>query len=205
MSWRRQLATATLRSLSSGGASTSTSSSAACTYATWLESCCTSAASSSGRTSTSLRSCARQQQQHPWAPLRRYSTAPGGPEPSGSGSGSSSSSSSGRASPITFRSMFLALFAGAGVVAAARHFETQKTQDLAQRTQAVVGKAAVGGPFALIDQDKRPFTHNDLNGEFSLLYFGFTHCPDICPDELEKLTEAVDTVEKDTGAHSPAT
>jgi len=57
----------------------------------------------------------------------------------------------------------------------------------------------VGGPFSLTDQDGRRFTDEQLRGEFSLLYFGFTHCPDICPDELEKLAAAIDSVEGTTG------
>jgi protein SCO1 len=59
---------------------------------------------------------------------------------------------------------------------------------------ATVGKAAIGGPFHLVDQDGKPFSHEDLLGEFAIVYFGFTTCPDICPDELEKMAEAVNAV-----------
>lgn len=61
------------------------------------------------------------------------------------------------------------------------------------------GAAAIGGPFELVDQDGRPFTDKNLRGNFALLYFGFTHCPDICPDELLKIADVVDAVEKRTG------
>ena len=59
-----------------------------------------------------------------------------------------------------------------------------------------VGVAAVGGPFSLIDQKGKPFSSDKLKKEFSILYFGFTQCPDICPDELDKITEAVHLIRK---------
>ncbi|KAH3666023.1 hypothetical protein OGAPHI_004212 [Ogataea philodendri] len=50
-----------------------------------------------------------------------------------------------------------------------------------------VGKPLIGGPFNLVDTDNNKFTQDNLQGKFSIIYFGFTHCPDICPDELDKL------------------
>lgn len=44
--------------------------------------------------------------------------------------------------------------------------------------------------FSLIDQSGEPFTRERLLGTTSLLFFGFTHCPDICPATLAELASA---------------
>ncbi|EDO17453.1 hypothetical protein Kpol_1037p50 [Vanderwaltozyma polyspora DSM 70294] len=50
------------------------------------------------------------------------------------------------------------------------------------------GKPVVGGPFSLINCSTGDrFNEENLNDNWSIIYFGFTHCPDICPDELDKL------------------
>lgn len=44
--------------------------------------------------------------------------------------------------------------------------------------------------FSLTDHEGRPFTRERLRGRTSLLFFGFTHCPDICPVTLQQLADA---------------
>lgn len=49
------------------------------------------------------------------------------------------------------------------------------------------GQPAVGGDFQLVDQDGRPVDQTLLNGKWSLVFFGFTYCPDYCPTTLGTL------------------
>ena len=48
----------------------------------------------------------------------------------------------------------------------------------------------------MIDQDGKPFSNENLLGKWNLIYFGFTNCPDICPDELDKMGAVVDLIGK---------
>jgi protein SCO1/2 len=49
--------------------------------------------------------------------------------------------------------------------------------------------AAIGGPFQLVDQNGKPFTDQDMKGKPYLVFFGFTHCPDICPTTLFEMSQ----------------
>ncbi|KAE9978539.1 hypothetical protein EG327_007392 [Venturia inaequalis] len=69
---------------------------------------------------------------------------------------------------------------------------------IAEQTKGI-GRPKVGGPFNLIDHDGKPFTEQDLKGKYALVYFGFTHCPDICPDELDKMADMIDKVKAECG------
>ena len=60
----------------------------------------------------------------------------------------------------------------------------------------------IGGKFTLIDDNGRPFTDADLKGKWHLVFFGYTHCPDICPTALNDLSLALDqlgTREREVG------
>src|SRR6478672_6267728 len=56
------------------------------------------------------------------------------------------------------------------------------------------GKALIGGHFALIDQTGKPITDQDFRGRYLLVFFGFTHCPDICPTELQVMAAALEAL-----------
>ena len=51
--------------------------------------------------------------------------------------------------------------------------------------------SAVGGPFRLVDQNDQTITDQDLKGQPFLVFFGFTHCPDVCPTTLFEVSEVL--------------
>ena len=51
--------------------------------------------------------------------------------------------------------------------------------------------STVGGPFSLTDQNAKPITDQDLKGHPFLVFFGFTHCPDVCPTTLFEVSEVL--------------
>jgi protein SCO1 len=65
------------------------------------------------------------------------------------------------------------------------------------------GVSAIGGPFNLIDQNGKPITDEDMKGRPYLVFFGYTHCPDVCPTTLFELSEVLRALGSDadkTGA-----
>ena len=54
------------------------------------------------------------------------------------------------------------------------------------------GKALVGGPFNMVNQDGEPVTEKDFRGKYMLIFFGYTFCPDVCPTELQVITAALE-------------
>jgi protein SCO1/2 len=55
--------------------------------------------------------------------------------------------------------------------------------------RGVTAPAAIGGPFQLTDQSGATVTEKSLQGRPTLIFFGFTHCPDVCPTALFEISE----------------
>lgn len=110
-----------------------------------------------------------------------------------SGRGKTASEGSSFRGPVTYTSLALMAFIGGGVLI---YYNTQKEEKLKKVASNVttVGKAALGGPFILVDADGTPVSDAHYRGKFLLLYFGFTHCPDICPSELVKIGKIMDAL-----------
>lgn len=72
---------------------------------------------------------------------------------------------------------------------------------LAVQHAGLPGPAAtgIGGPFALVDGDGKPVTQAAFAGEPTLVFFGYTHCPDVCPSTLADLRDAVGRLGPDAG------
>jgi cytochrome oxidase Cu insertion factor (SCO1/SenC/PrrC family) len=62
---------------------------------------------------------------------------------------------------------------------------------------------AIGGPFALLDQNGELRHDSDFRGELMLVYFGYTYCPDACPTALQTMTQALDDLGDDAKAVQP--
>jgi protein SCO1/2 len=56
--------------------------------------------------------------------------------------------------------------------------------------------ARLGGAFTLTDQDGRQVTDKQFEGDYRLVYFGFTYCPDVCPVDLQSIGQAMRQLEK---------
>uniref|UniRef100_A0A0D6R883 Thioredoxin domain-containing protein n=1 Tax=Araucaria cunninghamii TaxID=56994 RepID=A0A0D6R883_ARACU len=133
--------------------------------------------------------------------------APDGSAKAGDKDGSDRTTSKGRPvreGPVTWMSLVLLVITGAGLIIyfdreKKRRIEEIKNSPAQVKEGPSVGKAAIGGPFNLVNHDGKPVTEHDFKGKWTLIYFGFTHCPDICPDELQKMVTAIDKIKQKSG------
>ncbi|KAL6629124.1 hypothetical protein ACP70R_028889 [Stipagrostis hirtigluma subsp. patula] len=138
-------------------------------------------------------------------PAAEAAGAGGGGSGAGDGqSGKSEQADAGkpvRGGPVSWLSFLLLVVTGGGIIVYYDREKKRHIEELKNRTSAVkpgqsVGTAAIGGPFKLLNHDGKSVTEKDFMGKWTLLYFGFTHCPDICPDELQKMAAAIDKIKE---------
>jgi cytochrome oxidase Cu insertion factor (SCO1/SenC/PrrC family) len=62
---------------------------------------------------------------------------------------------------------------------------------------------AIGGPFRLTGADGQSVSDRDFRGQWLLVYFGYTHCPDICPTTLADISQTLDLLGADAAQVQP--
>ncbi len=58
--------------------------------------------------------------------------------------------------------------------------------------KSTAGLPTIGGPFELVDHQGQTVRDTDYRGKYMLVMFGYTFCPDVCPTELQVISEAID-------------
>ncbi|XP_063987966.1 protein SCO1 homolog, mitochondrial [Diachasmimorpha longicaudata] len=101
-----------------------------------------------------------------------------------------------RKTPITWTSLFVGAGLGCGFLLYLYYLKEQKDLSLERERRRTIGKAKIGGRFDLVDPKGKLVKSEDFLGQWALIYFGFTHCPDICPDEIEKMVVTVNKLEQ---------
>ncbi|XP_067438134.1 protein SCO2 homolog, mitochondrial [Thunnus thynnus] len=90
------------------------------------------------------------------------------------------------------------LLFGGGLLAVWWFVDAEKQQRRRRQRVEQLQRVALGqGNFSLLDHRGQRRTKQDFLGSWVLLYFGFTHCPDICPEELDKLSAVVAALDLD--------
>lgn len=89
------------------------------------------------------------------------------------------------------RTVRIALWSAVFVMAGVLGWLTLSVTEQSQQ----VTEAPFGVPFQLVDQNGQPITEQALRGKPTALFFGFTHCPEVCPTTLFELAGWMDTVD----------
>eukprot|EP00667_Euglena_gracilis_P014336 EG_transcript_14855 len=111
---------------------------------------------------------------------------------------SSSSPPPGAKAPQEFPAWYLWLLPGMSIAAApvVVYYRWQAQEAVKQKEdEQDSNPLKIGGPFTLVSHNGRPVTTADFWGRWCLFYFGFTNCPEICPEQLAKMVTVIERLE----------
>lgn len=107
----------------------------------------------------------------------------------------------------------IAIAIGIGLMFAARHYKTQNPpvqagveNSVEMPKQAAPAKkqtVTIGGPFTLTDHNDQSVTEKTYAGQYLLVFFGYTFCPDVCPTTLTTLSNTMDVLGEAAGKVTP--
>ncbi|WP_029350761.1 SCO family protein [Bosea sp. 117] len=97
----------------------------------------------------------------------------------------------------TLRLLRIALWLAAAAAAIAYVALALRGDPPPRQPSAGTDAGAIGGPFTLTDQRGATFTEKDVAGRPHAVFFGFTHCPDVCPTTLFGLTQLMQALGPD--------
>ncbi|MBA2709287.1 MAG: SCO family protein [Tatlockia sp.] len=96
--------------------------------------------------------------------------------------------------------VFMALIAGVFV---SGHLHKEKKVDLSEFNGTLLNKPREIKPFALTGIDNQPFTNENLKGQWTMVFFGFTNCGFVCPTTMAELAKMYHMLEENQTSHLP--
>ncbi len=101
--------------------------------------------------------------------------------------------------PVSVKAVAVAAVSVVAIGLVATYAVTRGNGDIFAPCRTVVvagGTSNIGGPFTLMNAEGKPVTDKDVITVPSLIYFGYTFCPDVCPLHAARNAEAVDALEE---------
>ncbi|CAL2031194.1 unnamed protein product [Caenorhabditis brenneri] len=100
-----------------------------------------------------------------------------------------------RSSIFNWKTVLGTFAVGGSCLAALFYIKKIRLEEREKHRKQTAGKARIGGEWELVNTEGKLEGSEELRGNWLLMYFGFTNCPDICPDEIEKMVKVVEIIE----------
>ncbi|GFR92115.1 SCO1-like protein, mitochondrial [Elysia marginata] len=100
-------------------------------------------------------------------------------------------------SPISWKTLLIVAGLGGAFAIGMHMVKKEKEEEIKKSRTKQMGKALLGGDWTLTDHHGNRRSSKEFRGQWILIYFGFTNCPDICPEEIEKIVRVINQTDAD--------